>query len=123
MRKIQWGKIAIVKKCMTFFLNGNICHINSYSRVKIKQKKNFCLPFLFAETKGQTYLHYLLFRHMNNNFISLLNSHLDILYNIIYYDVADLSLSMGRLFSTVCFQMSPQIACLRRGIVTLVAFV
>ena len=27
------------------------------------------------------------------------------------------------LFSTVCFQMSPQIACPRRGIVTLVAFV
>ena len=27
------------------------------------------------------------------------------------------------LFSTVCCQMSPQMACLRRGIVTLVAFV
>ena len=36
---------------------------------------------------------------MNNNLISLLNSHLDILYNIIYYDVADLSLSMGHFSS------------------------
>ena len=26
------------------------------------------------------------------------------------------------LFTSVCFQMSPQIACLRRGIVTLIAF-
>ena len=28
-----------------------------------------------------------------------------------------------QLFSTVCFQMCPQIACLKRGKVTLVAFV
>ena len=79
-----------------------------------QQQNFFCLPFSFAETKRQKYLCGLLFRHMISNFITFLNSHLDNNFPCV---------TSVCLFSTVCFQMSPQIACLRRSIVTLVAFV
>ena len=55
---------------------------------------------------------------MNFNFIPFLNSHLQILYNIRCCCV-----TLVWLFSTMCYQMSPQTVCTRRCIVTLVTFV
>ena len=96
-----------------------------FVQIAERQNSNTISPILIHRDKYAKYC--LLFCHTVSNFISFLNSHLQILYKTWCGCIRGiqhfLCATLVWLFSTVCFQMSPQTVCTRRCIVTLVTIV